>query len=252
MATDYFLAFNGYGYFSEGIQPQLSRHAMISSNHVYVPNDTSIEIPFYTEDDIEIVYTKDGTQTTVDTASEYTGVAASSVKYVTFTPNTDDTPYDIKVYDNGQTTLLKTIKLIPVCEPKYTSIRCYFLNRYGVIQQMYFFKRTDEQMEIEDTTFNRNMISSTATYDNESAQKMRFDVKAKTSLQLNTGFVDEDFNTTIEELFLSEFIWVEYESNKLPAIPRSKQMQYQTALNNKLINYTVQFDLAFDTVNSVR
>ena len=139
MATSYYLAFDGYGFFNEGASPQLSRHALISSNYVYVPDDTAIEIPFYTEDDIEIVYTRDGSQTTVDLATNFDNTAASAVEYVTFTPNTNDTSYVINVYDDGQTTLLKSINLIPVCEPKFTPIKCQFINKFGVIQCMYFF-----------------------------------------------------------------------------------------------------------------
>ena len=61
MATEYFLAFDGYGYFKDGVQPELSRHALVSSDYVYTPEGTSIDIPFFTEDDIEITYTVNGT-----------------------------------------------------------------------------------------------------------------------------------------------------------------------------------------------
>lgn len=252
MPINYYIGFNGYGYFEDGSTPELSRHALITSNYVYVPDDTSIEIPFYTEDDIEIVYTRNSVLTTVDTASDYTGVAASSVKYVTFTPNTNDTPYDIKVYNNGQTSLLKTITLTPICEPKYTPIQCYFMNKYGVLQQMYFFKRTDEDMSITSDIFKRNTVTSAATYSAEKHQNKRFNINAQTSLRLNTGYVNEDFNETIKELFLSEYVWLVYEGNKLPSVPKSNQIRYKKSINDKLVDYSVDFDFAFDTINSVR
>jgi hypothetical protein len=252
MPTNYYIAYNGYGYFEDGSSPELSRHALITSDYVYVPNGTSIEIPFYTEDDIEVVYTRDGSQTTVDTASDYDETAASSVKYITFSPNTNNTPYDIQVYNDGQTSLLKTIKLIPICEPKYTPIQCYFMNKYGVIQQTYFFKRSDENMSVTDDIFKRNTITSSATYATDKHQNKRFNINAQTSLRLNTGFVDENFNSTIKELFLSEYVWLVYDGNKLPSVPKSKQLRYKVNINDKLVDYTVDFDFAFDTINSVR
>lgn len=253
MATEYFLAFDGYGYFNEGSQPELSRHALISSNYVYVPEDTSINIPFFTEDDIEIVYTRNGSQTTEDLASVFDNTSQKAIKYISFTPNTNDTPYDIKVYNNGQTTLHKTIKLVPICEPKYTTVKCVFVNKFGVNQEMYFFKRSKENLNVEDKSFSRNIVStSNAQYDTKDNSMQRYDVTATTSLQLNTGFVNEDFNQTIEELFLSENVWLEWESNTLPAIPKSKALEYKTSVNDKLINYTIDFDFAHNTINNIR
>ncbi len=252
MATEYFLAFDGYGYFKDGVQPELSRHALISSDYVYTPEGTSIDIPFFTEDDIEIVYTRDGVQTTIDTTVDFTNEADSAVRYVSFTPNTNNTPYVINVYNDGQTTLLKSISLIPVCEPKFTPIKCQFINKYGVIQCMYFFKKSTEAMEIMDARFQKNIISSSASYDTKESQVQRYDVKGMTRLVLNTGFVNEDFNQTIEELLLSEDTWITYEGNVLAAIPTTKQLQYATSVNNKTINYTIQFDFASETINSVR
>ena len=69
---------------------------------------------------------------------------------------------------------------------------------------------------------------------------------------MNTGYVNEDFNKTIEELFLSENCWITYEGSTLSVIPTTKQLEYKTHLNNKLINYTVQFDFASETINAVR
>lgn len=252
MATAYYLAFDGYGYFSEGAQPELSRNALISSDYVYTPDGTSIEIPFFTEDDIEITYTVNGSATTVDLASDFDNTAASAVKYVTFAPNTNNSPYVISVYNNGQTSLLKSINLVPVCEPKYTPLKCQFINKYGVIQAAYFFLRSAELLQIEDGVFRKNIISSSATYDVSEGQTQRFDVRSQTTLSVNTGYVDEDFNKTIEEMFLSENCWITYEGSTLSVVPKTKQLEYKTHLNNKLINYTIQFDFASETINAVR
>lgn len=252
MATSYYLAFDGYGYFQEGATPELSRHALISSNYVYTPEGTSIDIPFFTEDDIEILYAVNGTPTTVDLAADFDNTAASAVKYVTFAPNTNNSSYTINVYNNGQTTLLKSINLIPVCEPKFTPIKCQFINKFGVLQTMYFFKKSIESLSITDSMFKRNIIDSNASYNTGDVQSQRFDVRADRNLTLNTGFVNEDFNQTIEELLLTENCWITYDGSTIAATPQNKDFTYNTSLNNKTINYTVAFSFASDYINNVR
>jgi len=69
---------------------------------------------------------------------------------------------------------------------------------------------------------------------------------------MNTGFIKENMNQTIEELFYSENVYIRYENKTLAVIPKSKSLQYKTSLNDKLINYTVDFDFAFDRINNVR
>ena len=69
---------------------------------------------------------------------------------------------------------------------------------------------------------------------------------------MNTGFVKEDMNQTIEELYFSENVWIRYEGKTLPVIPTSKSLQYKTSLNDKLINYTIDFEFAFDKLNNIR
>ena len=59
-------------------------------------------------------------------------------------------------------------------------------------------------------------------------------------------------NKTIEELFFTENVWIRYEGKTLPVIPSTKSMQYKTVLNDKLINYTIKLDFAFDKLNNVR
>ena len=69
---------------------------------------------------------------------------------------------------------------------------------------------------------------------------------------MNTGFIKEDATKTIEELFLSENVFIRFDSKTLPIIPRSKSFVHKTSLNDKLINYTVDFEFAFNLINNVR
>jgi hypothetical protein len=56
----------------------------------------------------------------------------------------------------------------------------------------------------------------------------------------------------LEELFLSENAWIRWEGKTLPVIISSKDMTIKNVLNDKLIDYTVGFEFAFNKINNVR
>ena len=48
-ATDHYLALEGYGYFEDQINPQLSTNALITTSNIYLPDDTAGKIPIFAE-----------------------------------------------------------------------------------------------------------------------------------------------------------------------------------------------------------
>ena len=120
-------------------------------------------------------------------------------------------------------------------------------------RQIFFFLKSIESLSVSDESYKRNTVStSTLTYSTNETQQQRYNANGNTSITLNTGFVNDDSNKTIEELFLSENAWIRYEGKTLPIIPKSKSMVFKTSLNDKLANYTVDFDFAFNKINNVR
>jgi hypothetical protein len=83
-------------------------------------------------------------------------------------------------------------------------------------------------------------------------QEERYNTNAKQSITLNTGFINEDSNSVIEELFLSENVWIRKDSKTLPIIPKTKTLTFKTSVNDRLANYTIDFDYAFNKINNVR
>ena len=76
----------------------------------------------------------------------------------------------------------------------------------------------------------------------------------KESITLNTGYLSEDYNDVIEELMLSEQVWLMATDSEevLPVIPKTQNLTYKTSINDRLVQYTIDFDYAFDKINSVR
>ena len=44
-----FVATDGYGYFEDGTNPELSRHALISADNIYLPESTVGKLPIFAE-----------------------------------------------------------------------------------------------------------------------------------------------------------------------------------------------------------
>jgi hypothetical protein len=51
---------------------------------------------------------------------------------------------------------------------------------------------------------------------------------------------------------LSQEVWIDNGVDILPVNPRTNSMTFKTSVNDKMINYTLEFDYAFDKINNVR
>tara|TARA_R110000787_G_scaffold164149_1_gene277269 strand:- start:2567 stop:3553 length:987 start_codon:yes stop_codon:yes gene_type:complete len=240
---NHYLAFDGYGYFEDEINPQLSTDALISANTIYLPEGTAGKLPLFAEGVGKVIIDTTTTEVTDN------GNSNQKVQYLTIPANSSI----IKLYATDDATLLKTINVNNVCEPKFTPYKVTFLNRMGSYQDVYFFKKSVETFNVTDETYKRNTVStSSVSYLTNETQQQRYNANATKSITLNTGFINEDSNQTIEELFLAENVWIRYDGKTLPLIPKSKSMTFKTSLNDKLANYTVDFEFAFNKINNVR
>lgn len=239
-----YLAVDGYGYFEDEINPTLTGNALMTANTIYLPENTTGKLPIYAAGVGKV------TIDAVDTQITDNGNTNQKLQYVTIPANSST----IQVYDTDDTTLLKTITVYNVCEPKYTPYKVTFVNKYGAYQDMYFFKKSTETFNVTDETFKRNTVTtnSAVNYATYKGQKERYNTNATKTISLNTGFINEDSNSAIEELFLSDNVWIRYNSQTLPIIPKTKSLTLKTSLNDKLANYTVDFDFAFNKINNVR
>jgi hypothetical protein len=137
------------------------------------------------------------------------------------------------------------------CDDELTTIQ--FLNKYGVWDFFYFTGKKDEELNYEYETYKHNNIDTTPTffvaYTPEYGQYHKSFVQGKTKYILNTGWCDRIKNSKIEQLFLSEYVF-DY-NTRLPLIRTDKTIRYKTERYDKLIQYTINFDAAYDKINSI-
>ncbi len=241
--TNTYLALDGYGFFEDEVNPALSSHALITANTIYLPENVAGKIPIFAEGVGKVSIDN------VDTQITDNGNTNQKIQYITIPANSST----IQVYGTDDATILKTVTVNSVCEPKFNPYKITFVNRMGCYQDLWAFKKSVEKLSVTDKTFKKNIISSSsASYPVYEGQKERYGTNAQKSITLNTGFINEDSNATIEELFLAEQAWIRYGSQTLPVIPKTKSLTYKTSVNDRLANYKIDFDFAFNAINNVR
>lgn len=240
----HYLAIDGFGDFEQGINPDLDNHVLQSNDIVYVPEGDRAQIPVFAESLSQITFyngsTNIGSQTITDN-----GNSNQKVQFVSPPANCTKVVFD--------STTDRTISINYICENVHTTHDIHFINKFGALQKITFFKRSDKEIKIKDKTFRSNTLDvANENYSINRGQSKRYNVTASTKITMNTGYVDESFNDVIEQMLLSEDIWINYKNQTLPVIPTSKSLKYKTNLNDKLINYSFDFDFAFDKFNLIR
>ncbi len=141
-------------------------------------------------------------------------------------------------------------------ECKYEPKKVTFVNKFGALQDMYFFKKSVERMNVEKESYKSNILDSNMSYSRSNHVYRDFNVSAKESVTLSSGFLSEEYNEVFKQMMLSEKVWVtnitEDGEQVLPINVKTSDITYKTSLNDKLVEYTIEFDKSFDTINNIR
>ena len=276
-------AFDGYWYFEESQTATPS--TFISNRELFVLEDNTFRIPVYTSNSPTVVFYKDGEVIASETFSsstdsvnqiKYVSIYGDSVNWDTFQervtgefPPADYEPnaclqsffdnYSIGAVDKitvSDSSGIETIKVNVIEECKYEPKKVTFINKFGALQDMYFFKKAVEQMTIEKESYKSNIISAYGQYSTSSHVNRDFNVVGSESITLSSGFLSEEYNEVFKQMMLSEKVWVtnilETGEQVLPINVKTSDITYKTSLNNKLVEYTIEFDKSFDTINNIR
>ena len=228
------IAFNGYGTFMQGANPTItsplwmvSKDVIKNGYYVYYPLNTSGKIPIITN--------------------------AGSISYKTFA--TDATSATLTGAD--------TINIVRVDCTRYgDGNKITFVNKFGGLQDLWFFLKSVKATTSTKETYSANTISTStgsATYSVNAPTKTVFNKTANQKIRLSSGYYPEGANPFFEELLLSDQVWLTqpdpYDPSTeqvVPVIITTSSFTYKTSLNDKLIEYTMEFDMAFDYINNVR
>ena len=151
----------------------------------------------------------------------------------------------------------KVITLKKVNECKFTPLNTIFYNKYGALQNLWFFKKSMTDISISSNKFKNNIIDfdnsgGSPSYSLSKHQEKIFMSNGKESITINTGFYPENHNEIVRQELLSEQVWVDDLSNVLPINLKSNTLLFKKGVNDKLISYTISFDYAYDKINNIQ
>ncbi len=203
-------------------------------------------------------YTIPAAGTSTNTSVIYAGVYPQNLQNnphldSTIKPSTHDSGdyYDVDVYST--TALIFSQRFYLTCEVKYNPYQLSFINRYGVLDYLTFFKRSDERGTFEQDSYQKSIYNDAFTSPSTSIGKYQsFNVNSRNSYTLNTGFVGEDHDEVIEDILMSENVCLRIDGEWVSVVPERGTIEYQKNVNQKLINYTMTFTKAFDQRSLIR
>jgi hypothetical protein len=162
--------------------------------------------------------------------------------------------YDVILLDNDDSpSEIARVRYYVICEARYTPYQIAFINRFGVADFITFFKRSDERGTFTQDSYQKSIYNDGFTTPSlEVGKYQSYNVNSRNSLTLNTGFVDEDYDETIKDILMSEYVAVLDGSTWVSVVPDRGSIEYQKHINQKLINYTLTFTYGFDERSLVR
>jgi hypothetical protein len=272
--SNYYYAQEGYNDFKDGVNYTAQPILLLSENYIEYHKGSRINLPVNAERVNNISWKKNGVQIFADTV----GVPADSTEVVEYSSATTTVQqYDevVVTYDDEES-ITYTLKEVEEC--KYPVYKITFVNRWGAYQDLFFHKKSVETLDTKSESFNRSIfkprtvsyiqredcdeVISYNSYSTTDHSKKTHNANGVESIQLNSGFVDERMNSYFEELMVSEYIWLvdmsplaigeTVDERVKPVTLKDSNFTYKTGLNDRLINYTMNFEMAFNLVNDIR
>ena len=221
-------------------------------------------------------YWYDSTNTPSSNPAHRAGIVTAQVKrnwYYVHTPLGGGTPvtytftadgvYDIKRVHQGNYATGNLLQIFdnlnvlqwqgtfaPKTECRYTPVTIDFVNKFGGWQREFFYKASIEALEVNNTAYNLMPSQVVPTLISE-GQRRVFNNNGLRRYTLNTGFVDESYGETMQELLLSERVIWQNGSQTIPVKVNTKSITKHKNINNKTINFSIEIELAFDVIHSI-
>ena len=161
---------------------------------------------------------------------------------------TDGDYYTVQAF-SGSTALGTKIYFGVQCAYKYEPIRIMWKNRYGQFDYQNFYKAHYNTFNTEQRTYQPQLGSwdaTTLTYDVNVNNNQKYIVNTNEILEVNSDWLQEAWNEIYKQLLVSDEIYWVYDipNNYVkPLSVTTNSVRFKTGVNDKLIQYTVQFSV---------
>ncbi len=167
----------------------------------------------------------------------------------------ENTPNRVVITPVGDDSKAYELTIVPVQECNYTPHKLIFINKFGVEEELWFFKKSVDNITTSRESFRANTLPNylSGNADERLSQHSyaSYNLNGKKTMNMNTGFIPESFKENIRQLMLSEKVWIYLDGNKLPITIKNSDMVLKKAINEKLINYEIEIEFAYDIINNI-
>jgi hypothetical protein len=233
--------FEGFGYYTEGYNPTFTDVLLGQGNYYYNPINNVGWVTAIT-----------GTVA----KARWTNLSTAATQLINLSLNTlrdvnrvysgwESVGNKLELLDSANG-VLWTSYFYPKEECRYTPVQVDFVNKFGAWQREWFFAASYDTLNVENTEYNI-LQTQYPNYLQTEGQRQVFNANGKQSIRVNSDWVSESFKETIKQLMLSEKILVNETAAKL----NTKSMELIKSINTPLINYQLEFEYAYDVINSV-
>ena len=242
VSANNFLAIDAYGYFEEGANPTTTKGYMQSNDVIYNLKDADILIPVDVNNSTQWNSYLNGSQ--VEGAA-INGNTQQCFEYLTLTGLADELRISTTLGE-------KIIKIETIEECRFKNHKISFVNRWGAVQDLYFFKKSIDKLSTSRESFKNSIVTVGGAYNVHKHPNKDFNVKSLKTITLNSGYVSEDYNDLMKELMQSEQVWMQVDNITTPMNVTDATLTFKTSVNDKLVDYKLDLRYAFDTINNMR
>ena len=286
-ATSTDLVIDGYSYFEEGsFYSYTGKNLLMSNREVFALDDNIYRIPLYIGEEVNIAFLRNGEIVGTYTNAGGSVLTTEQIAHISIN--------GISAYDSFKSRIVKTngifennkcisqylntlsigkvdtihigntdgtldiINVKTIDECRYEPKKITFVNKFGVLQDMYFFKKMVEKMTSKRESYKSNILNlqQGESYNVYEHTKRDFNISANESMTLSSGFLSESYNEVFKQLMLSEKVWITNRTDTseqvLPINIKTSDITYKTSLNDKLVEYTIEFENSYNVLNDIR
>jgi hypothetical protein len=154
--------------------------------------------------------------------------------------------YTVQAFSGSQSIGLP-ITFNLTCNQKYPNIRIKWKNRYGQFDWFNFNMINTKEFNVSRQVYQPQIGSwggSNLSYNRYDSNNLNYLVDTKENIQVNTDWVDEEYNEIFKQLLVSdEIYWVYDEDNNYvrPLTIATSNLVFKTGVVNKVIQYSFEF-----------
>ena len=258
-----YIASEGYGLYIEGVQHNGN---VDKTDFVALPNDfvntfkvlqgtyeTSFQVLVQPQDDTNWFYHTFDASNNKSVASPIlapTNVTSETVFKTYASANKSISKYEF--HFNGT---IQTVEIEDVRCSKYDGALLYYINKEGFKTWLPFDLKHIENISVTSDGFRRNVMDFNTLDNSEGKHAFRKRLTgSKQSFTLNTDWMSEYYVKQIEELLISEYVWLRTSSinRDIPVNVKTKNIVKKSHVNDKLIQYSFDVESASEYLNTVR